>query len=76
MFYQMVRPHQWPHGSALKADRWEVPGSILGRTCRPSRLEFFMVFTEIRVNTCWDPFSTVGTPLRPRVQAIGLNPIT
>ena len=31
--------------------RREVPGSILGHACRPSRPEFSVVFSEIRVNT-------------------------
>ena len=28
-------PHQWRSDTALKAGRWEVPGSNPGRTCRP-----------------------------------------
>ena len=39
-------PHQWLSGSALKTGRWEVPGSISGGTCRSSREEFSVVFTE------------------------------
>ena len=35
----------------LKTGRREVPGSNLGRICRPSRLEFSVVFSETRVNT-------------------------
>ena len=27
------RPQQWRGGSALKIDRWEVPGSIRGCAC-------------------------------------------
>ena len=42
-------PHQCPSGSALKTDRREVPGSIPGRACRPSCLEFYVVFSETRV---------------------------
>ena len=40
-------------GSAetLKTGRREVPGSTPGRTCRPSRSEFSVVFSETRVNT-------------------------
>ena len=47
---QTVRPspRQWLH---LKTGRWEVPGSFLGRACRPSRSEFSVVFSETRVNT-------------------------
>ena len=30
--------------------RWEVRGSILGLACRPSHLEFSVVFSETRVN--------------------------
>ena len=49
---QTVRPcpHQQLSGSALKIGRREVPSSILGRACRPSRLEFSVVFPETRVN--------------------------
>ena len=45
------RPRQWRSGSAFKAGRREVPGSNPGRACRPSRLEFSVVFSETRVNT-------------------------
>ena len=38
-------PLQWPGGSALKAGRRYVPGSIPGRTCRPSLSEFSVVLT-------------------------------
>ena len=31
--------------------RREVPGSNLGSACRPSRSQFSVVFSEIRVNT-------------------------
>ena len=30
-----------------------MPGSIPGRACRPSCSEFFVVFSETRVNTGW-----------------------
>ena len=45
-----VRPwsHQWLRS---KIGRREVPGSFLGRACRPSRSEFSVVFSETRVNT-------------------------
>ena len=42
------RPHQWLRS---KTGRREVPGSFLGRACRPSRSEFSVVFSETRVNT-------------------------
>ena len=35
----------------LKTRRREVPGSNLGRACRPSRSEFSVVFSETRVST-------------------------
>ena len=43
--------NQWWSGSALKTGLREVPGSIPGLACRPSRSKFFMVFSETRVNT-------------------------
>ena len=39
----------------LKTGRREVPGSNHGRACRPSRSEFSVFFSEIRVNAGWDP---------------------
>ena len=39
---------------ALKTGRREVPGSIPGRACRPSRSEFSVVFSKTRVNTDQD----------------------
>ena len=52
--YQTVRP--WPHQwLRSKTVRLEVPGSFVGRACRPSLSEFSVVFSEIRVNTGWDP---------------------
>ena len=38
-----------------KTGRQEVPCSIPGRACRPSRSEFSVVFSETRVNTGQDP---------------------
>ena len=38
-------------GYAPNVGRREVPGSIPGRACRPSRSEFSLVFSEIRINT-------------------------
>ena len=51
--FQTVRPwpHQWLTDSALKIGRREVPDSILGRACRPTRSEFPVVFSETRLNT-------------------------
>ena len=34
----------------LKTGRREVPGSNPGSACRPSRSEFFVLFSETRVN--------------------------
>ena len=39
-------PHQWPSGSALKTNKWEVPSSISGHPCRLSHEEFSVVFSE------------------------------
>ena len=39
-----------PSGSALITDGREVSDSILDRACRPSRLEFSVVFSETRIN--------------------------
>ena len=39
----------------LKTGRREVPGYNPGCACRPSRSEFSVVFSEIRVNTGYDP---------------------
>ena len=55
------QPHQWRNGSTLKAGRREVPDSIPSRACRPSRLDFYVIFSETRVNTGYDP---VERPLR------------
>ena len=48
---QTIRPwnQQWLSGSALETTGG--PSSIPGRTCRPSRSEFSVVFSETRVNT-------------------------
>ena len=44
--------HQWPiDSSALKTGWREVPNSIPGLTCRPSRSKFSVVFSETHVNT-------------------------
>ena len=47
----LYQPLQWGSGSALKAGRLEVPGSIAGRAYRLRRSEFSVVFSEIRVNS-------------------------
>ena len=54
-YHTKFTPHQWPSGSAPKTGRREMPGSISGRSCRPSRSEFSLVFSETRVNTDKDP---------------------
>ena len=41
-------PTQWRSGSALQTGRREI---ILDRACQPSRSEYFVVFSETRVNT-------------------------
>ena len=41
---KLFGPHQWWSGSALTVGRQDVPGSITGRACRPSRSEFSVVF--------------------------------
>ena len=49
-FFHLMRLYQWPSGSVLKTGRREVPGSIPGSAYRPSRSEFFMFFSETRLN--------------------------
>ena len=56
-----IRPHQRQSGFTLKTGRQELPGSLPGRACRPSRSEFSVVFSETRVNTRNDPLKR---PLR------------
>ena len=51
IFYLNIWRYQWRNRLAFKADRWEVPGSIPGRACRPRCLKFSVVFSEIRINT-------------------------
>ena len=53
--FTFLLPHQWRSGSALKTGRRQVPGSIPGCACRPSRSKFSVVFFETRVNTGQDP---------------------
>ena len=53
--FLLNQPHQWPSDSELKAGRREVPDSILGRACRPSRSELSVVFSKNRVNAGLDP---------------------
>ena len=45
----------------LKTRRQKVPGSNPGNSCRPSRLEFSVVFSETRVNTGPDPLERLPT---------------
>ena len=40
-------PHKWLSDSELKTGRREVPGSIPGRACQPSRSEFTVVFSVL-----------------------------
>ena len=49
---------------ALKNGRQEVPGSISGRACRPSRLEFHVFFVKICINTGGDVLERSLPPLR------------
>ena len=51
----------------LKTERREVPGSNPCRACRPSRLEFSLVFSEIRVNTGEDPLERPPTEDAPPI---------
>ena len=51
----VILPHKWWSGSELKTGRREVPGSISGLACRPSCLEFSVVFFKTRVNADWNP---------------------
>ena len=48
-------PRQWWSSSALKTGRRQMPGSILGHACRPSRSEVSVVFSETHVKTGQDP---------------------
>ena len=68
-FLLLFQLYQWPSNSALKAGRWEVPGSIAGSACRPSLSEFSVVFSESHINTA----EGIPLSLRPLVQAIGLK---
>ena len=43
-------PDQWPSDSSIKTGRGQVPGSISGRACLPSRSEFSVFFSETHVN--------------------------
>ena len=55
IFHEFFMPHQWLSGYVLKTGRWEIPDSIPGHTCRPSRSEFSVVFSETPANTGKDP---------------------
>ena len=54
-----IPTHQNPNPAALpvaerfcsRTGRREVPGSIVGRACRPSRSELSLVYSETRINT-------------------------
>ena len=43
----LVKPHQWPSGSVIKTGRREMQGSISGRFCLPSCLEFSVVSPKL-----------------------------
>ena len=57
-----------------KTGRREVPGSFLGRVCRPSRREFSVVFSETHVKTGYDPLERpprgIGSPKGNLPQAL------
>ena len=79
--YIFSRPHQWWSGIALKAGRWQVPGSNSGRACQPTCLEFSVVFSETSVNTGQDPLERPprrASHLQAQVllETIGLNTYT
>ena len=66
-----------------KTGRREVPGSIPGRTCRPSHTDFSVVFFETHVNAVSDPLERPPTecisPIglgTPPVRQSALNPTT
>ena len=48
--YPLYEWNIFPFILRSKTGRREVPGSFLGRTCRPGRSEFSVVFSETRVN--------------------------
>ena len=57
----------------LKTGRRKVPGSNPGHACRPSHLEFSVVFSETRVNTGEDPSQR---PPRRHIPPVGSGPIS
>ena len=64
--------------SSAQTGRRDVPGSFLGRTCRPRRSEFSVVFFETRVNTFKDPLErpprrALHTQASVPCETIGLN---
>ena len=50
MAIQNRPPHLWKSGTAVKADRREVPGSIPCRSSLPIHSEILGFFSETRVN--------------------------
>ena len=67
----VLKPHQWHSGNAQKLEDERCPGSNPGRTCRPSRSEFSMVFSETRINAGYDPLER---PPTEGTTPIGLGP--
>ena len=57
----LTSPHQWRSCYALEIGKREVPGSNPGRACRPSRLDFSVIFFEIRLNMGKDPLERPAT---------------
>ena len=54
-----------------------MPGSILGRACRPNRSEFSAVFAETRVNTGKDSLERPprrAVPLQAQVPQADVGP--
>ena len=51
-------PQQW---LSSKTGRREVPGSFLCHACQPIRSEFFVVFSETRVNSALKPTEDLFT---------------
>ena len=60
-FLFILGRHLWPSGSELKTGRREVPCSISGLACRPSRSKFSVDFSNTHVNTGQDPLERLTT---------------
>ena len=73
--------HQQRSGSDLETGGREVPCSIAGPACRPSRSEFSVVFSETRVNTGQDhlersPWRALRLQSKVPSMTIGFNAAT